>query len=125
VDLKIETELQGNVLFVTATGTLSFEPALRLWKEIFDTAAEKHSNSILANALAVDGVLTTYEWYSLALELIQYLKLRQMNPKIAVVGNPPTIEKFGVLVAQTRGMKAEVFSSQQEALKWLAGNLHG
>lgn len=119
MDLKIETKLQGNVLFVTATGTLSFEPALRLWKEIFDTAAEKHTNCILANGLAVDGLLTTYEWYSLAIELIEYLKQRQMSPKVAVVGNPPAIDGFGVRVAQNRGTNAEFFSSQQEALHWL------
>ena len=119
MNLKIETESQGKVLFVTATGTLSFGTALRLWKEIFETAAEKHINSILANALAVDGMLTTYEWYSLATELIDYLKQRQMRPKIAVVGNPPTIDQLSVLVAQTRGTAAELFSSQHEALKWL------
>ena len=61
----------------------------------------------------------TYEWYSLAIDLIEYLKQRQMSPKVAVVGNPPAIDGFGVRVAQNRGTNAEFFSSQQEALHWL------
>ena len=100
MNLKIETESQGNVLFVTATGTLSFAPAVRLWKEIFDTAAEKHTSSILANALAVDGGLTPLEWYHLAVELVEYLKQHKISPKVAVVGNPPAIVDLGVRVAQ-------------------------
>jgi hypothetical protein len=42
-----------------------------------------------------------------------------MNPKFAFVGKPPTIDGFAVRVGQNRGLVAEVFSNQQDALKWL------
>ena len=39
-----------------------------------------------------------------------------------MVGNPPTNDELGVLVAQNRGTIAELFASQQDALKWLDPN---
>jgi hypothetical protein len=43
-----------------------------------------------------------------------------MNPRLAAVGKPPTVDGFAALVAQNQWVTAEVFSSRQEALSWLA-----
>lgn len=123
MDLKIDTEVQGNILVITATGTQSFGQVVRLGKQIFDLAAEKQIDHILVNALAVDGTLTTLERYGNAVQLTEYLQQRRMMPKIAIVGKPPSTDGFAVRVAQNRSVPVEVFASVQEALNWLGSML--
>jgi len=119
MDLHIDIELQGGLILVTARGNLAFDAALRLLKQVCDTAAEKQVNKILVNSLSVDGELSTLERYQIGVEVAAYIMQRQMNPRLAFVGQPPAIDGFGVRVARNRGMTVEVFSSQQEALNWL------
>jgi hypothetical protein len=119
MDLHIEIELAGGVLLVTASGTETFDPALRLLKQILDTAAERQVNKILVNGLAVDGELSTVDRYRLGIEVAAYLKERQMKPRVAFVGKPPAMDGFGVRVGRNRGLSTEIFPTQQEALNWL------
>jgi hypothetical protein len=42
-----------------------------------------------------------------------------MLPRLAFVGKPPTMDGFGVRVAQNRDVFTEIFSSQQAAQEWL------
>jgi hypothetical protein len=43
-----------------------------------------------------------------------------MNPRIAIVGKPSTLDGFGVRVGQNRNAIVEAFSGQHQALKWLS-----
>jgi hypothetical protein len=119
MDLHINIELEAGLLLVTAGGTVAFDAALRLLKQVFNTAVEKQVNAILVNGLALDGKLSTLERYRLGIEVAAYLKERKMNLRIAFVGTPPTLDGFGVRVAQNRGATVNMFSSQQGALNWL------
>jgi hypothetical protein len=119
MDLRIDIELREGLLLVTASGTFAFDAALLLLKQVCDTAQEKEVSKILVNALAVDGELATVERYRLGTEVTAYLKQRRMSPRLAFVGRPPTVDGFGVRVAQNRGITTEVFSGQLEALRWL------
>jgi dihydroxyacetone kinase len=120
VDLHIDIELQGRVLLVAASGPVALDAAVRLIKQAFDAAKEKEVNKILVNTFAVNGALSTFERYTLAIEVVAYLRQREMNPRVAFVGKLPTTDGFGVRVAQNRNLTIEVFSSQEEALNWLA-----
>ena len=119
MDLYIEIELQDALLVVTAHGSAAFDTALRLFKQVFDTAAGKGISRILVNALGVDGELAGFERYQLGSELASYLAERQMHFKLAVVGSLPAVTGFAVRVLQNRDIIAKTFSHQQEALSWL------
>jgi hypothetical protein len=119
MDLQIDIELQGGILLVTASGSFTFDAALRLLKQFCDMAYEIRVSKILVDCLAMYGELSAFDRYSLGAEFARYLRQRQMNPRLAFVGKPPTIDAFAVRVGQNRGLAAEVFSSQQEALNWL------
>jgi dihydroxyacetone kinase len=119
MDLQINIELRGRVLLVTASGRVTLDAALRLLKQAFDEAKEKEVKKILVNALAIEGALSTFERYRLAIGVVAYLKQRGMNPRLAFVGKLPTTDGFGVRVAQNRDVTAGTFSSPQEALDWL------
>ena len=120
MDLHIDIELQGGLMLVTARGNLTLDAALRLLKQVCDTAAEKQVNKIIVNCLAVDAEFSTVERYQIGEEVSAYIRQRQVNPRLAIVGQPPAIDGFAVRVAKNRGMTVQVFSSQQEALNWLA-----
>jgi hypothetical protein len=119
MELRIHIELQEDLLLVTVGGTLAFDAALRLLKQMVDTAAEKQVIGILLNGLAMDGTLSILDRYRVAVEIMAYLREFRMHPKLAIVGKPPTLNDFGVMVARNRGLAAKFFSSQQEAMNWL------
>jgi len=119
MDLRVDIELDGALLFVTATGTLAYDATLRLLKQVCDTAADRQVNKILVNGLALDGELSTMERYHLGVEVAAHLLQRRMNVRLAFVGKPPALDGFGVNVAQNRGVTTEMLSTQQEALTWL------
>jgi hypothetical protein len=119
MDLHIDIELEGEILLVTATGSAAYDAALRLLKQVFDTAAEKQVNKILVNNLSVEGDLSPLARYHLGVQVAEYLKQRKMNPRLAVVGKPPTTNGVAVGIIRNREVTGEVFSSVQDALEWL------
>ena len=120
MDLHIDdVGLQGNLLLATVSGTLASDAALRVFKQLYDTAREKGVSKVLVNAIAVDGELPTVERYMVAVELAAYFQQHHMKQKVAIVGKQPAADGFGVRVAQNRWINVELFSSQQEALSWL------
>jgi hypothetical protein len=119
MDLHIDVVLQQEILLITVTGSVGYDPALRVYKQMFDTAAEKQVNKILVNTLAMDGHLSPLESYHLGVQVAGYLKQRKMNPRLAIVGKPPAIDGLGVGVARNRKVTAEAFPTEQEALDWL------
>lgn len=122
MDLHIDdVKLQGRLLLVTASGSFELDAALRLLKQVCDTAKEKEVNKILVNCLAMDGELPTFERYHLGATIAEYIKQRRMNPRLAIVGKPPTIDGFAVRVAQNRDLVTKMFSNPQEAMGWLEG----
>ena len=119
MDLHIDIELQGELLLVTATGSAAYDAALRLLKQVFDTAAEKQVNKIFVNTLAVEGELSPLERYHLGVGIAAYLKQRGMNPRLAFAGKPPTTNGVAMGIIRNREVTAEVFPTQQEARDWL------
>ena len=117
--LEVDFEVQGDLLLATARGAASFDAALGAAKQVLDAAAKHQVNRILVDTLAVEGVLTTMERYELALEAVARADQGKVNPKIAIVGTPPTSDRFCVRVAHNRGLTTELFPTRQHAIRWL------
>lgn len=119
MELRIDVELQGELLLVIAKGRASSAAVSRHLRQVFDTAAENRVDKILIDALAVDGELAAFERYRIGAEIAAYLDERQIEVKVAFVGVPPTMNGFGLRVARNRGVITDMFSTRQEALRWL------
>jgi|SRR6516225_961970 hypothetical protein len=118
--LQVDFEVQGDLLLAIVRGAASLDAALGVAKQVLDAAAKHQvSSRILVDTLAVEGVLKPIECYDLAVEAVAHAKQGKMNPKIAIVGTPPTLDGFGVRVAQNRGLTTELFPTRQLALRWL------
>ncbi len=119
MELQADIELLEGILLVKISGRVSFDAALRIFKQAVDTAKKKEVSKILVNTLAVNGELSTLQRYDLATGVLAHAKQRKMNPNLAIVGKAPTVDGFGVRVGQNRNLNDEAFSGQQQALDWL------
>jgi hypothetical protein len=55
MDLKMETELQGELLHATCTGRANVDMSVRFLKQVFGIAAEKRIRKILIDRLPCLG----------------------------------------------------------------------
>jgi hypothetical protein len=55
MELRIVTDLQDGILLVTASGDFVLDSALRVIKQVCETAADKQVNKILVNEKNVRG----------------------------------------------------------------------
>ena len=117
--LDIAFELHGDVIHATVTGTFSLKEAVRLFRQLCDTAADKKVSKILINNLNVHGNVSTMDRYEFGGEMARQLKQRQINLRLAFVGRLPVMDGFAAIVAQNQGVVTEVFSTEHEALRWL------
>ena len=52
MNFHLDIRLQGDLMLMIATGTVSFDTALGSWEQILDTAMQHHVNRILVDTLA-------------------------------------------------------------------------
>jgi hypothetical protein len=117
---QIDIEVQTDVLLVVVSGPASsLDEIQNHLIQICDAAVSKKLNRILLDLLAAQTVLNTLDRYTLGMKWIAYCAERKHYPRLAVVGELPVVDGFGVLVAKNRGLVAEVFPSRPKALEWL------
>ena len=118
-EFKMEAiELMGDVLLATVTGTLELNAAARVSIDMFDSAIQKQTTKILMDDLAVLGDLFESERLQVALKIAAHLKQHRFKPRLAVVGNPPAIDAFGVRILKMFGYAVEAFPNRIDALAW-------
>jgi len=117
--MQLTLASQDDFLLATAVGQVSIEEVLRVLRTAIDTATECGFAKILLDLLAVTGELSDLELYEVGRAMAGYCVGKSIYPKLAVVGNPPTVNGFGAEVASNRGLTSGTFSDRQLALNWL------
>lgn len=117
--LTLTLEMQDEVLIATLSGEVSHQEVMLRGRALLGYAAEKDAGKILINCLGMTGKLSTFERYSLAMAALNLGRSLGINPRIALVGRPPTLDGFALRVAINRGGKAALFADVQDALDWL------
>ena len=121
MSLQVDLELDGALLLAVVKGTVStVDETWRILKQICDTALEKHLNRILIDGLGTQGVTTTFDRYYIGTKMVTYCGEHELWPTLALVGQPPVVDGFGLLVAKNRWVVTETFPNRKEALEWLA-----
>jgi hypothetical protein len=118
--MKIQTEVQRELLCLTVSGKVDVNACLRIMVKALDEAAEKRVYKILVNALLMTGTLTMTDRYDLGVGVASHIGNLGTNPKVAFVGAQPMWNGFGVTVAQNRGAVMEWFHTVQDAREWLS-----
>jgi hypothetical protein len=117
MDLTFES--REDFLLATATGQVSLHAVLELHRNICDAATKGGFNKILYDCSAMTGALSVLEEYEIAKTIADYCVSKSANPKVALVGKPPTVTGFAAQVAMNRGLTVLTFSERQAGVDWL------
>jgi hypothetical protein len=114
---KTEFEQRGNVLHVIATGPATLEDIIGLIEAISENTLRTGTSRALVNLLGVKEGLKFTDHFSVGEQVARQLghldKLASVVPEDRRTG---TSEK----VANAKGMRLRVFTSETPALEWLA-----
>ena len=114
---KTEFEQRGNILHVTATGPAALDDIIALIGAVSENTLRTGASLALVNLLGVQEGLKFTDHFSVgeqvALQLGHLDKLASVVPEDRRTG---TSEK----VANAKGMRLRVFTSETPALEWLA-----
>ena len=115
-------EMTGRRAFYRPVGTVSLGEAVDMVAGAIAYAREKGACEVLANVSALAGFAapTTLQRYHL---VRKWVATAGGSVRLAVVACAEMIDpsKFGVTVAVNRGLTADIFVTEAEALAWLDG----
>lgn len=118
-DLKIKME--GDVLWVTATGTRSLQTVLAMSQDIFAACVEKHLKKVLIDVLALEGRLPVMDAYDIPTKHFPKMRDLSVITHCAIVDLKEfeASYRFFENVAVNRGYSLRIFSNTDEAIAWL------
>ncbi len=111
-------------LRLECSGTFTMESAAETRDRAFALAAEAGRPAVLVDIRRVRGPEPTMaERYQWAVGVAEAQARTQPRIRFALLGHEPMIhpERFGEIVAATRGADARVFVEEAPALEWLLG----
>jgi hypothetical protein len=98
------------------------EDSLRVWEEVIQILKESGIHAILA-VLNLDGRLPTMAGYQIATTLDTIgIPRRTRIALVDLNSDSRPDNEFAATVAVNRGYMARIFSSEEDALKWLLEN---
>ena len=117
--MELKLESRKGYLLATATGQVSLDAVLELHRNICDAATKGGFNKILYDCSAITGELSVLEEYQIAKTIADYCVSKSVNPKVALIGKPPTVTGFAAQVAMNCGLTVLTFSERQAGVDWL------
>jgi len=124
VSIKLEATVQPKHLLVECTGTYTIDALLHVYEQAFAMAAEAGRDAVLIDVRNVTGREPTLtERYDQAVHVADLQAAQTLRIRVALLGHEPLIhrERFGEVVATTRGAVARVFTDESLAIHWLLG----
>jgi hypothetical protein len=118
--MAVKFESRTDCVFATFLGPVTAEVMLQDSCQTIDVAIERGQRLIVIDCSALQGNLTASERFKVGESGAAYAftKARKLRPKVALVGKPPLIDGFAVIVAANRGINAKVFCEIPQALEW-------
>src|SRR5262245_36856154 len=115
-------EVLENYAVFRPTGKVSLQRAVKMVTDAIAFAREHRIRKLLVNTFNLTG-------FELPDVTARYFfaddcaRAAAGHVRVALVTRPERIDpqKFGITVAANRGFSAEVFTSEEDALKWLEG----
>ena len=102
------------------TGEISLEGAMDMVGSALEATRAAHLRKVLVVLTSLSGlrIPDTFERFECA---VRWAEKADWRIRMAVAAKPELIDpdRFGVTVARNRGLEANVFSTEAEALHWL------
>ena len=117
--MNLTVEPRDGFLLATASGQLSLNEALECCRNVCDLAAAIGFDKILFDCLALEGELSSEERFELGKTIGEHCQCFLRIPRVALIGQPPSVTGLGARIATNRGMTVETFVEQGTGLDWL------
>jgi hypothetical protein len=124
ISFAIAPTAHEDYLRLECTGTFTLDSALEVHERAFALASEAGRPAVLVDIRQVSGREPTMaERYQMAVHVAETQARTRPRIRFALLGHEPMIhpERFGEIVATTRGAHARVFTDDALALDWLLG----
>lgn len=118
---EIEVEERDGYIEARFLGDYSVERFNRQAEEASRDCRERKKSKLLVDLTLLDASPTTMERYELASHAVRV----SAGLRVALLVRPTFLDpnKFGIVVAQNRGLSVDAFTERQKAVDWLlAGN---
>ena len=122
MNTKLERDFQfldGYAAF-RPTGRVSFDEAVITIADALSYAMSQRVNRLLVDTTGLTGFPSPSVWERFWMAS-EWAAVAHSAVRLAVVARPELIDpdRFGVTVARNRGLFANVFSAEPEAIEWL------
>lgn len=124
MSITLETKVHPRHLLVECTGPYTIEALLQAYERAFALATKAGRDAVLIDVRGVTGREPTLtERYDQAVHVSDLQARQSPRIRMALLGHEPLIhrERFGEVIATTRGAVARVFTDEGLALNWLLG----
>jgi hypothetical protein len=118
---ELKTEVDGDILRVTASGTRDPETVAAVAHEIAALCSEKGIPKALIDVSRLEGKLGTLDAFSLVVKHFPALRELSQLEGVAVLDKELTEERHRFLenVAVNRGFNIRMFDDADKAMEWL------
>lgn len=118
---RLAIEKKDGVLWVTATGTRSFEGVLAMMRDVMAALIENRVTRVLLDVRGLAGRLATIESYEIVDKYFPKIRDRNVVTRCGIVDLKEfqSSYEFFETVARNRGFDLRILSDVDEALEWL------
>jgi len=101
-------------------GSVSFDNAVELVSSAIEAARENEARDLLVNTVSLTGFASP-DTFARFFAAVEWAARARSQLRLAMVAQAELIrpQKFGVIVAANRGLTAEVFTAETDAIAWL------
>jgi hypothetical protein len=120
---EIEIEERDGFLEVRFLGSFTLERFKRQQEAAARACKERKQSRLLVDVTRLGAQLSTLDRYELASHAVQVA----WDLRVALFVTPSFLDpkKFGILVAQNRGLVVDAFIDRQKAVDWLLASVPG
>lgn len=122
MNMNLQITAEDFFLRVRVSGEFSLANANKSIVEMFEAVAKHKAMEVLVDCRNLTGSPNTMERFEHAeFAATKMMDFSVWRTRFAYVGMPPVIDpqRFGETVAVNRGVKVKVFSTIEDALRWL------
>lgn len=124
MSIAFEVRVHDGYVELACTGTYTFESSLQVFSEAFVVAEREGRAATMVDGRGITGdTPTLLERYQQATHVAALQSGPGPRVRFALVGREPLIhpQRFGEVIARSRGALARVFTDPEEAIAWLTG----
>jgi len=124
VSVSFEFRVHANHVELECTGIYTLDSSLHVYSQAFEIASREDRDAILVDVGQVTGSPPTLmDRFQQGVHVAEQQARPGRRIRFALVGHEPMIhpQRFGEVIAKTRGATAQVFTDLDEALAWISG----